>query len=344
MQKIKIKQNTLGWEKLREQRIGSSEIFDLVRYYATDEELQNCGITAEDFRAEKPYTTAWALYHKMLNDGLYRREELAPEFAEYGHAAEPYGVRELQKGRNKRLRPGEVYFTDRLIASLDIAGTAERLDEVPFDYGVGTPKAGQRFVCEQKTMQPMMIKRGIPFKYIIQAQYQIGQTKADFFILQVMVLKNDTPFERGKITQMSPKKRYQYLDDNMTVTHLYFQNNFHLARLIDVCLDRFFRAVDEHEEPTPYIENDSQANIIESIRMNSRFNPEAVVECDLTSFAKAKEKEDQAGAERKEELQKVIELAKKHNACKFSSRDGSGGSFSKNGRFLYRPPEVIPCS
>lgn len=51
MQKIKIKQNTLGWEKLREQRIGSSEVFDLVRYYATDEELQNCGISADKFRA-----------------------------------------------------------------------------------------------------------------------------------------------------------------------------------------------------------------------------------------------------------------------------------------------------
>ena len=70
MKKVKIKQGTLAWEKLRETRIGSSEVFDIVKYYVSGEELQNCGINAEAFYAEKPYTTTWALYHKLLNDGL----------------------------------------------------------------------------------------------------------------------------------------------------------------------------------------------------------------------------------------------------------------------------------
>ncbi|MEG2021596.1 MAG: hypothetical protein RR087_07460, partial [Oscillospiraceae bacterium] len=78
MKKTNLKQGTLAWEKARESRIGSSEIFDIVRYYATDEELQNCGISAEAIRAEKPYTTTWALYHKMQNDGIYQRGELPP--------------------------------------------------------------------------------------------------------------------------------------------------------------------------------------------------------------------------------------------------------------------------
>ena len=81
MKKVKLKQNTLSWEKARSTRIGSSEVFDIVRYYASDDELQNCGINAERFREESPYTTAWALYHKILNDGVYKREELAPEYA-----------------------------------------------------------------------------------------------------------------------------------------------------------------------------------------------------------------------------------------------------------------------
>ena len=54
MKKVKLKQGTLAWEKARESRIGSSEVFDIVRYYSTDEELQNCGINAEDFKSEKP--------------------------------------------------------------------------------------------------------------------------------------------------------------------------------------------------------------------------------------------------------------------------------------------------
>ena len=108
MKKIKLKQGTLLWEKARATRIGSSEVFDIVRYYASDDELQNCGINAEDFRNEKPYTTAWALYHKLMDDGIYKKEALDPEYAEYGHAVEPYGVYVLQKGRAKKLRPGEV--------------------------------------------------------------------------------------------------------------------------------------------------------------------------------------------------------------------------------------------
>lgn len=71
MNKTSLKQGTLAWDNARATRIGSSEVFDIVRYYATDDELQNCGFNAEAVRAEKPYTTAWALYHKMLNDGIF---------------------------------------------------------------------------------------------------------------------------------------------------------------------------------------------------------------------------------------------------------------------------------
>ena len=341
MKTVRVKQGTLAWEKLRESRIGSSEIFDIVRYYATDEELQNCGINAEKFRAEKPYTTAWLLYHKMLGDGVYKREALAPEFAEYGHAAEPYGVHVLQRGRRKKLKPGKVYVNDRLIASLDIEGIAENIDEVPFDYGDGTPKEGQKFACEQKTMMPQVIKHGIPFKYIIQAQYQILETKADFFILQIMVLDEDTPFIRGKICQMSKQKRFSYLDENMRVAMYCFKNNEHLAQLIDECIKRFFEAVDNRDEPTPFIDCDSQQNIIESIRLNSAYSEDMTLEYDLSAFGKAKTAEETAEKSRKDELQRIVELAHKNNACRFRAPDGSTAVFSKNGRFLYRPAEVV---
>ncbi len=339
LRKTSLKQGTLTWEKARETRIGGSEVFDIVRYYATDEELQNCGISAEKFKNEKPYTTAWALYHKILNDGVYQKQELPPEFAEYGHALEPVGVHFLSALRSQKLTPGEVYASDRLIASLDISGISEETDERPFDYGTGMVKRGKHFVCEQKTMQPTKVKNGIPFKYIIQAQYQILATGADFYILQIMVLKNDTPFERGKIVQMSKKKRIEYLQDKLSISNLYFQNNEHLAALISVCIERFFKAVDEHREPTPYIATDKQKNIIESIRLNTYYNKNLTLEYDLTDYVKAKEEAD-AAAERKEaELQKIIETAKEYNASRFNSEKNTG-FFSAAGAFLIKEKAV----
>ena len=335
LNKVRLKQGSLAWEKVKNSRIGSSEIFDIVRYYAACEELQNCGINAEDFKSEKPYTSVWALYHKMLNDGIYKKEALDAEYAEYGHAAEPYGVHILQKGRIKKLKSAPVYADKRLIASCDMEGIAEECDlEHGFDYGLGRPKIGQRFVCEQKTMRPDMVKRGIPFKYIIQAQYQILETKADFFILQIMILKEDTPFIRGKICQMSKKKRFEYLDENMTVSHYYFKNNLHLSRLIEVCIERFFSDVDTRKEPNPFLECDSQQNIIESIRLNTLYNDDYVFDYDLKDFLRAKKEEDVQEAKKREELQKIIETAMKNNVCRFHSSDGSSGYFSKNGRFL----------
>lgn len=339
MKRVNLKQGTLLWDNARESRIGSSEIYDIVRYYASDEELQNCGINAEDFRREKPYTTAWALYHKMIGDGIYRREALAPEFAEYGHAVEPYGVRVLQKGRAKRLKPGVVYANKRLIASLDIEGIAEEVDIRPFDYGNGKPKIGQRFVCEQKSMMPNMVKNGVPFKYIVQAQYQIMSTGADFFILQIMVLKNDTVFNRGKICQMSPKKRYEYLDDNnMSVSHFYFRNNEHLAQLIRECLNRFFVDVDTLSEPKPFLDVDSTQNVIESIRLNALYNDKMVVEFDLTEYIRAKDAENRAAEVRKRLLQDIVDKAMEYNACRFKMADGTTALFAKNGSFRVTKP------
>lgn len=339
LRKTRLKQGTLQWEKARETRIGSSEIFDIVRYYATDEELQNCGINAEDFKSEKPYTTAWALYHKIKSDGLYKREVLPPEFAEYGHVLEPYGLYELQKNRRNKLKRGEVYASDKLIVSLDISGIAEEKDDVVFTYGNGKAKLGQKFICEQKTMTPQAVPKGLPYKYITQAQYQTTYTNADFFIIQVMILKEDTPFIRGKLCQMSRKKLYEYLDKNMTVKHYYFKNNVQFGMLIKVCIERFFKDVKEDKEPKAYIENDSVKNIVESIRLNS-FYTDKPCNYNLEDFEKANELLKRAERLKKEELQRIINTAKRNNSCKFSSRNGTTAMFVKDGSFRVKISEV----
>ena len=345
MKRVNLKQGTLSWEQARENRIGSSEVFDIVRYYATDEELQNCGIDAEDFRAEEPYTTAWALYHKMIGDGLCKRKALAAKYAEYGHVCEPYGVKILQKGRTKKLKPGVVYADERLIASLDIEGIAEEIDIRPFDKGHGKPKIGQRFVCEQKTMMPQKIKTGMPYKYIVQAQYQVTKTKADFFIIQIMILKNcgsytveDVEFVRGKVCGMSTKKRKQFLDNNLSVSHYYFQNNEHLSQLIQECLKRFFDDVDNRREPKPYIESDSIRNIIEGIRINTFYNDDFEIEVDLSELTSARDAVKLAKENLDKVSQKLIDMAKKYNACRFRSSDGTTARYIKNGSLRVEKP------
>ncbi|MBQ8588402.1 MAG: hypothetical protein IJ454_03315, partial [Clostridia bacterium] len=263
-----------------------------------------------------------------------------PEFAEYGHAVEPYGVYTLGQGRKNKLKPGEVYINKKLVASLDISGIAEDVDvAVPFSYGQGYPKKGQRFVCEQKSMLPQKYKKSIPFKYIVQAQYQLEMTGADFFILQIIVLKEDSPFIRGKICQMGKKTRFKYLDENSIVKNLYFQNNKHLAQLIKTCLDRFFEAVEKKEEPTAYIALDKQRNIIESIRLNSAYNPKSVIDYDLSYFAKLREESSEADEKLRAELQKIVETAKENNSVNFNGGNGISAKFDKIGRFLLKVPE-----
>lgn len=342
MKQAKVKQGTRAWESLKEKRIGSSEVFDIVRYYATDNELQNCGLNPEAVREEKPFTTAWALYHKMLGDGIYQKGLLPPELAEYGHAVEPYGLALLQEGRKMKLRHGEVFIDDRLIASLDISGISEEIDERDFDYGNGRVLPDMKFVCEQKSIMPNVLKNGLPIKYVIQAQYQITMTAADFFILQVMVLNEDTVFERGKITQLSQqgiKKLTEYLDGKIKVSHIYFNNNEQLAALIRICLKRFFDAVETRIEPTPFIATDSQKNIIESIRINSFYNKDMALKFDLKPYIEAKAAAEKAEKERLEHLQIIVNAAKYFNASKFYSADGASGNFDARGAFLVKMPK-----
>jgi hypothetical protein len=171
VKKYKLTQGTREWETARETRIGSSEVFDIVRYYATEQELLNCGLNPEEVRGEKPFVTAWALYHKILRDGIFQRAEIDPAYAEYGHAMEKYGRRILQENRTNKLKNGTVYADNRCIASLDIEGISEDIDHKEFDFGNGIVPIGKPFVCEQKTL--FAFKDKLPVKYVIQAQFQI---------------------------------------------------------------------------------------------------------------------------------------------------------------------------
>ena len=340
MKKIKIKQGTRVWEQVKESRIGSSEVFDIVRYYATDNELLNCGIDAKIFKEELPFVSTWSLYHKMLKDGIYQKPLLDPALGEYGLVMEKYGLKILQENRKNKLKKGQIYVSDKLIASLDISGVSEDIDVRNFDFGTGRIKPGEKFVCEQKTISPY--KDHLPLKYVIQAQYQIMMSKHKFFMLQLMILDNDTDFERGKIVSLaniSKKKFFDYVKDKVKIQYVYFNNNEALSQLIKTCIDRFFKDVEERKEPRPYIHVDNISNIITSIRQNSFYNPNLTKEFDLSEFVEAKKDYDIANENKKQAMQKIIEFAMINNCSKFISQDGYKGSFSSNGRFLLKEPK-----
>ncbi len=342
MKRISLKQGTRAWESAKESRIGSSEVFDIVRYYASDNELQNCGINAELFREEQPFVSTWALYHKIINDGVYRKPLLEPYLTEYGLAMEKYGLHCLQKDRRLKLKKGVVYISNKLIASLDISGISESIDEQPFDYGNRIIRAGKRFVCEQKTISPF--KDHLPLKYIIQAQYQILMSNADYFMLQAMILDNDAPFERGKIVSLAntnKKKFFEYVTPKVKVQYFRFNNNEALASLIKLCLDRFFKDVENRQEPKPFLETDKVSNIICSIRNNSFYNPDLAKEFDLSHYIEAKKRYDLAEQDKQAEMQRIIDFAKENNCSKFYSKDGTTASFSANGRLLIKESKEV---
>lgn len=345
MKSQKIKQGTRAWEVAKETRIGGSEVFDIVRYYATEEELQNCGLDAKKFKEELPFVSAWALYHKLINDDVYQKPLLEPEYAEYGLAMETYGLNFLQKDRTNKLCKGKVFMNDKLIASLDISGISEEIDVRPFDFGNGIVRVGEKFVCEQKTISPF--KDSLPLKYVIQAQYQLILSNSKFFILQAMILDNDTPFERGKIVSLaetSKKKFLEYVQDKVKVQHIYFNYNDALAQLIKVCLDRFFNAVENRIEPTPYVQVDKVSSIIKCVRQNSFYNPDLIKKFDLSDYVQCKKNYDEADRLKKEALQKIIEFAIANNCSRFVGDDGYSASFSSDGKFLVREPKEPKCS
>ena len=337
MKKMKIKQGTRAWEAAKETRIGSSEVFDIVRYYASEEELQNCGLDARKFKEELPFVSTWALYHKMLKDEIYQKPLLNPALGEYGLAMEQYGLKILQENRVHKLKKGEVFISDNLIASLDISGIAEDVDLRPFDYGNGTIKPGDKFVCEQKTISPF--KDSLPLKYVIQAQYQISMSKKKFFILQAMILDDDTEFERGKIVSLAntnKTKFINYVKDKVKIQHIYFNHNEALSQLITLCLNRFFKDVKEKKEPVPYIQTDKTRNILISVRQNSFYNPDLIKEFDLSEYWKCKKDCDAADKRKQEAMQKIIEFAMLNNCSRFVGSDGLSASFSSDGKFLIK--------
>ena len=165
--------------------------------------------------------------------------------------------------------------------------------------------------------------------------------RMDFYILQLMVLDQDDTFLRGKLCGMGRNRRHAYFDKHLRVSLFYFKNNVQLGRLIEECLKRFFLDVEHSREPRAFLEQDCPANIIESIRLNALHQDAFPLPENLERYLKLKISADNAEKLRKEELQRLIDIAKENNCCKFISEDGTTGMFDKRGGFRVRSGEVL---
>jgi len=89
MKQLTLKQNTQNWLDYKKDKIGSSEIFGLIRYYITDQELQNVGINSDQF-SEDPYVTAFQLYHKFKNPAIYIEPGFDEHLGKFGKRIEEF--------------------------------------------------------------------------------------------------------------------------------------------------------------------------------------------------------------------------------------------------------------
>ncbi len=181
---IKLKQKSNAWLDLKDTRIGSSEIYGLVKYYIKDEELESLGINSTEFK-EKPYTTAWEIWHKFMSKDIYVRKPLEWVLAEYGNSIEKFAFKWIQKKENFKygecaFNEGEVYTNDNdiRIASLDIEAMINSTEIFQDSNGNDISlKDDNEFVVEVKAMSKFKVSKdkiitsGVDWKYILQLQY-----------------------------------------------------------------------------------------------------------------------------------------------------------------------------
>lgn len=253
----KIKQGSDKWFSLKSHTIGSSEIYALIFHYITPEELQRVGINSEEF-TEKPYTTAWHLYHKFVNPHCYVDFELDYAYEVFGKKIEEYALHYL-KTHNQDIAnysKGGVYTNGITVASLDIEGVATNGAIITDSNGYQISTADNpNFAVEVKAQSKFQSQKnniqtnGVDWKFIFQLQYQLMVSRFQWGKILVFNLNNDNQFERGRIAEMPKQKLIKHLDNNSTVYEFTYKVRPEYQYLIEKALSRFEMDIKLHNEP-----------------------------------------------------------------------------------------------
>jgi len=284
LQPTKIKQKSEKWLELKRTKIGSSEIYGLVKNYIKPQELESLGINSAEF-TEKPYTTAWELYHKFTNPNYVGRS-LSWELAEYGNSMEKFAFKWLKKGnfkyQNSIFTQGNVYANDNdiRIASLDIEGETDSKEIIKDANGnyiaLGEDK---NFIIEVKAMSKFkasknqILTEGVDWKYILQLQWQLWCRNINWGAILVFELLNDTQANRGYVIRCGEtlnKKDYEYID-NATQKRIFFYKRLpQYEKIFELALERFMNDVKFKNEPK-FVSTENKAFWIQQLMRRDDF-------------------------------------------------------------------------
>lgn len=242
---------------LKKGRIGSSEIFTLVQYYLSDQELLNFGIQPTSVRGEEPFRTAFYLYHKVRGT-LPKVIELTRAMGDFGLAAEYVAEKWMKEQGYEVSRPEQVVVGNR-VASADFM---VRSKTVINQDGVIIPP-NTDFIVENKTFVPQMLKKvkaeGIPFKYICQLQYQLWLYDIRAGAFSSLELCNDTADERAYIAGVfagSTSKGLKQFYARFTKSLIFMECRQEFGPMFDLVLSRFFADVNTGREPRTCLADD----------------------------------------------------------------------------------------
>lgn len=280
MPRLDIKQRSDEWLKLKETKLGSSEVFGLVHYYITEEELQNAGINRDEFQ-DTPYSTAFELFHKFKNPDLYITEPFTKENRLFGERIEEFAFQYLNnegKKYNTSIIQGGVYVEEGLIASLDIEATANSTDIIQDANGhYISLKDEPRHLMEVKGSSNYLVKsknaeiKGVDWKFIFQTQFAMMLAGYSWCRVIVVSLLSDTQFERGLICGMPKQKAMQYIKDHAEIYNFIYKARPEYQYLIKTAVQRFeydLKANNSPEMPSSpnnkliYRLADQQANLL----------------------------------------------------------------------------------
>ena len=246
-----IKQNSAKWHNLKKSRIGSSEIFTLVSYYNTQEQLQNAGVDIDKFK-DSAYITAYQLYHKLKNPKLYNEPLFCDKLSQFGSRIEDYVFNLVQKkSALATYKRGRVIYNkdggnDIKIASIDIEGKANSRQIIEDCNGnkislVDSPN----FIVECKGMSNFkafhkdIANIGVDYQYIFQLQYQLYCSGFDWGKIFVVSLDSDSEWTRSAIVHMPKAKAFKYLDKNSKHYEFIYKARPEYFFLIKNALERF---------------------------------------------------------------------------------------------------------
>ncbi len=300
---IDIKQRTNKWFDLRSNKIGSSEIFALIQYYATDNELLSCGIQPKDFREESSFDTAFGLYHKIKKTKEYFTKPLSRAFADYGSAMETYAKQWLKNRYKIDIEDGFVFVDNDSIASTDVIGVWKDTTIQDYNGNYIDVVDNPCFIVEIKTInnfkyQTKTLITGIDWRTIIQYQYQLYISGLEWGGILAMILENDTIEERcyiAGLSQASKSKFIKYLEPKVK-TEIYFMQKIPAFRgLFSVVLERFFSDIKNSNEPSMYPDKEESKAIFNMIRnYQDTFRENYVIDGNLSNFIEAKTNFDKA--------------------------------------------------